>query len=81
MEMKKVDYILEIDILRNSSQNNWVSCGVLSKGLGVQKDTQTPCWLRPWMPVIFTIPKADNKWESIVLTKLLYCIIYDIKCE
>ena len=26
----------------------WVSGGVLFKGLGVQKDTQTPCWLRPW---------------------------------
>ena len=26
----------------------WVSWGVLFKGLGVQKDTQTPCWLRLW---------------------------------
>ena len=32
--------MLEIDILRNSSQNIWVSWGVLFKGLGVQKDTQ-----------------------------------------
>ena len=24
-----------------------MSGGVLFKGLGVQKDTQTPCWLRP----------------------------------
>ena len=38
MEMKKSNYMLEIDILRNSSQNLWVSRGVLFKGLGVQKD-------------------------------------------
>ena len=47
MEMKKINYMLEIDILRNSSQN---ILGVLRgafKGLGVQKDTQTPYWLRP----------------------------------
>ena len=48
MEMKKINYMLEIDILRNSSQNFVVSWGVLFKGLGVQKDTQTPCWLWPW---------------------------------
>ena len=43
MDMKKVNYILEIDILRNSSRENiWVSWGVLFKGLGVQKDTQSP---------------------------------------
>ena len=35
MEMKKVNHMLEIDILRNSSQKNWVSWGVLFKGLGV----------------------------------------------
>ena len=46
--MKKFNYMLEIDILRNSSlKKMWVSLGVLFKGLGVQKDTQTPCWLRP----------------------------------
>ena len=38
--------MLEIDIWRNSSQNNvGVLRGVLFKGLGVQKDTQMPCWL------------------------------------
>ena len=47
MEMKKIKYMLEINILRNSSQIFWVSWGLLFKGLGVQKDTQTPCWLRP----------------------------------
>ena len=43
MEMKKFNYMLEIDILRNSSLEK---LGVL-RGLGVQKGTQTPCWLRP----------------------------------
>ena len=32
-------YMLEIDILRNSSLKNWVSWGVDFKVLGVQKDT------------------------------------------
>ena len=43
MEMKKFNYMLKIDILRISSQKNWVSRGVLFQGLGVYK---TPCWLR-----------------------------------
>ena len=47
MEVEKFKYMLEIDILRNSSFIIWVSWGVLFKGLGVQKDTQMPCWLRP----------------------------------
>ena len=46
-EMLKFNYTLEIEIFRNSTQNIWVSWGVLFKGLGVQKGTQTPCWLRP----------------------------------
>ena len=29
-----------------------MSWGVFLRGLGVQKDTQTPCWLRPWLKVI-----------------------------
>ena len=42
MEMKKINYMLEIDILRSSSQ---IYLGVLkgAVGLGVQKDNQTPC--------------------------------------
>ena len=47
MEMKKFNYMLEIDIFRYSSQIFWVSWRVLFKGLGVQKGTKTPCWLRP----------------------------------
>ena len=54
MEKKKFNYMLEIDIFRNSSQKKWVSWGFVFKGLGVQKDTQTPCWLRPWIWV-FTV--------------------------
>ena len=47
MKMIKFNYMLEIDILRNSSPKKvGVLRGVL-RGLGVQKDTQTPCWLRP----------------------------------
>ena len=38
MEMKKSNQMLEI----------WVYLGVIFKGLRIQKDTQTPCWLRPW---------------------------------
>ena len=45
MEMKKFNYMIEIHILRNSLQK---FLGVLrAEGLVVQKDTQTPCWLRP----------------------------------
>ena len=41
IRMKKFNYKLEIEIFRNSTQKN----------LGVQKGTQTPCWLRPcWTP-------------------------------
>ena len=49
MEMKKFNYMFEIDILRNSSQNFWCPEGCFLKGLGVKKSTQTPCWLRPWV--------------------------------
>ena len=47
-EMKKFKYKLEIEIYRNSTQKICVSWGVLFKDLGVQKGTQTPCWLRSW---------------------------------
>ena len=38
-EMKEINDMLENDILKISSQKNWVSRGVLSKSFGVQKDT------------------------------------------
>ena len=38
MEMNKFNNMLEIDILRNSPQKNWVSWLVIFKGLDVQKD-------------------------------------------
>ena len=47
-EMKQFNYKLEIEIFRNSTQKFLgVQSGVLVKDLGVQKGTQTPCWLRP----------------------------------
>ena len=42
MEMKIFNYMLEIDILRNSSQRNWVSGLLLLKGLGFQKMPRDP---------------------------------------
>ena len=44
---KDFNYMLQIDISRNSSKDFWVSIRVVLKGLGVQKNTQTPYWLRP----------------------------------
>ena len=41
----------------------WVSWGVLFKGLGVQKGTQTPCWLRPW-------PAESGGSKSAWLTRI-----------
>ena len=53
MTMEKFNDMLEIDILRNSSQKNLgILMGVLN--LGVQKDTQTPCWLRPCLMLLVT---------------------------
>ena len=63
-EMKKFNYKLEIEIFRNSSQKYWVSWGVLFKGLGVQKGTQTPCWLRPWGDVHFTHNFCQTRLET-----------------
>ena len=60
-EMKEFNYKLEIEIFRNSTQKNWMSWGVIFKGLGVQKGTQTPCWLRPWLDLF------DDKHTSSVL--------------
>ena len=39
---------LRLRFLEIPHKDIWVSWGVLFKGLGVQKGTQTPCWLRPW---------------------------------
>ena len=47
MEIKKLIICLRLTFEEIPYQKFWVSCGVLFKGLGVQKDTQTPCWLRP----------------------------------
>ena len=39
-------------------KNVWVSWEVLFKGLGVQKSTQMPCWLRPWLEVYMGMDQA-----------------------
>ena len=52
MEMRRFNYMLEIDIFRNTSQKDMGVLGVVFKGLGVQKDTQTPCWLRPCIALL-----------------------------
>ena len=46
-EMKKLNHSLRLGFLEIPHKNIWVSLGVLFKGLGVQKGTQTPCWLGP----------------------------------
>ena len=53
MDMKKVNYMLEIDILRNSSQKK---SGCPEGCFSIQKDTQTPCWLRPCYRVQVLLP-------------------------
>ena len=42
---------LRLRFLEIPLKNIWVSWGVLFKGLGVQKGTQTSCWLRPCLYV------------------------------
>ena len=46
-EMRKFNYKLQIEIFRNSTQKNGCPERFFFEGLGVQKGTQTPCWLRP----------------------------------
>ena len=95
MEMKRVYHILEIDILRNSSQKYFQDhCTVRTSlpghgttratGLGVQKDTQTPCWLRPChiclqitlISVAFFF--FENNWE---INRKLEKIYFKESCE
>ena len=55
-------------------KNIWVSWGVLFKGMGVQKDTQTPCWLRPCLP-----QKLDNGsgvfWSLMKIGQWQWCVL------
>ena len=46
---KKFNHMLEIDILRNSSQNFLGVLWGVFQGFGCQIETQMPCWLRPWL--------------------------------
>ena len=77
MEMKKFNYILEIDILRSSSQKDLgVLRGVSLNCLGVQKMT---CWLRlcpkGWGLEGFGCPK------DALLAKTLVVVISVWKCQ
>ena len=51
MMMQKIQFYAWDWHLKKFLTKKWVSWGVLFKGLGVQKDTQTPCWRRPWFEV------------------------------
>ena len=44
---------LRLRYLEIPHKNFWVSRGVLLKGFGVQKGSQTPCWLRPWCRITY----------------------------
>ena len=55
IEVRKISYMLEIDIFRNSSQRN---LGVLRNG------TQMPCWLRLCSPVTFNLPHSEIVHDS-----------------
>ena len=52
---------LRLGFLEIPHKNIWVSWGVLFKGLGVQKGTQTPCWLRPWPKPLKRTPQETQK--------------------
>ena len=49
------------------------------QGFGCPYDTQTPCWLRLWVPVLDTIPNTDIKRGKVLYGKrlsiVLYCIV------
>ena len=47
---------LKLTFWEMTQRNILVSWGVISKSLGVQKDTQMPCWLRLWVEVLI-VPK------------------------
>ena len=70
MEMKIFNYMLEIDILRNSSQKIWVSWGVLFKGLGVQKDTQDALLAETMWHLVFSGCYSTLWWGREINCKI-----------
>ena len=50
MEMKKINYMLEIGILRNFSQNLLGFLRNAFSGFGCPKRHPEAFWLRPWIP-------------------------------
>ena len=47
-----------------------MSCGVLFKGLSVQKDTQTPCWLKTMIERLLS-----KYWDFLVISEYWIYII------
>ena len=49
---------------------------MLFKGLGVQKDTLTPCWLRPWQTGLYCIQGLcqDQSAKNLLLGQPNYSI-------
>ena len=53
----------------------WLSWGVLFKGLCVQKDTQTPCWLRPCHKAIQQFFNPFMLWHpTYILGSLIFLL-------
>ena len=70
---------LRLIFLEIPHKNIWVSWGVLFKGLGVQKGTQTPCWLRLCPKVIFL---GDNaSWPVISKSLSLWFERFFCSCK
>ena len=72
---KKFNYAWDWHFKKFLTKENWVSWGVLFKGSGVQKDTQTPCWLSPWTHIChrssggnlaYVINRVFFVWVSII---------------
>ena len=66
---------LRFGFLEITHKNIWVSWEVLFKGLGVQKSTQTPCWLRPWHAVYYVYTKLillTYVWSCLPMSGLVF---------
>ena len=75
-EMKEFNYKSENEILRNSIQIFWgVLRPVLFKGLGAQKGTQTPCWLRPCSEpfILLMVTNVKNAFTKTFKETCSFC--------
>ena len=73
--MKKYIICLRLGFLEIPHKNIWVSWGVLFKGLGVQKGTQTPCWLRLCLELRHT-PVDKLNLKEVHITYLGYSLAF-----